>query len=148
MAVRRAGGLAVSVQPGALGQVRHQKRHLVRQDAAVAQDEVFPEAGHIGRVEQRHVGLLGRAVAFAVVARLAGRDHVHPVVLPFLAHGLDVFAGQHVFVEMLAAVGAHVAVAGKQLAVGERGAQVKRVDAGHALGADDGVDGDDRLKAR
>ena len=46
----------------------HQKLHLVRQDAAVAQDEVLPQAGHIGRIEQGHVGLLRRAVAFAVVA--------------------------------------------------------------------------------
>ena len=70
----------------------HQKLHLVGQDAAVAQDEVFPQAGDIRRKEQRHVRLLGRAVTFAVVAGTAGGDHVHPVVHAVLSEGDDVLA--------------------------------------------------------
>jgi hypothetical protein len=129
--------------------VRHQEFHLIGQDAAVAQDEVLPQAGHIGRIQQRHVGLLGRAAAaLAVVAGPAGGDHVHPVVLPVLRKRDDVFAREVFFVEMAAAVGADIAVAGEQLAVGQAGLEVKRVDVGHALGADDAVDRDHRLLAR
>jgi hypothetical protein len=101
--------------------VRHQELHLVRQDAAVAQDEVFPQAGHVRRVQQRHVRLLGRAAALAVVAGAAGRHHVHPVVLAVLGERDDVLAGELVLVEVAAAVGADVAVAREQLAVGEPG---------------------------
>jgi class 3 adenylate cyclase len=43
-------GGASAHQPGSLGQVVHQELHLVRQDAAVAQDEVLPEAGNVGRI--------------------------------------------------------------------------------------------------
>ena len=50
--------------------------------------------------------------------------------------------------EMPAAVGAHIAVAGEELAVGQAGLEVKRVDAGYALGADDAVDGNHRLLTR
>lgn len=51
--------------------MRHEELHLVGQDAPVAQDEVFPEAGDVGRVEQRHTGLLGGTTALAVVAGAA-----------------------------------------------------------------------------
>ena len=50
--------------------------------------------------------------------------------------------------KMLAAVRAHIAVTHKQLAVGQAGFQLKRVDLRHALGANDAVDGDDGLIAR
>ena len=129
------------------GQVNHQKLHLVGQDAAVAQDEVLPQAGHIRGVHQGHARLLGRAVALAVVAAPAGGDHVHPAVQPALAHGPDVLAGEVLIGKMVATVGAQVAVAGKQLAVGDGGAQIERVDVGHTVGADDGVDRDQRLLA-
>ena len=46
----------------------HQKSHLIGQDSAVSQNEIFPEAGHIRGIEQGHVGLLRRAAAFAVIA--------------------------------------------------------------------------------
>jgi len=127
--------------------MRHQKLHLVRQDAAVAQDEVFPQTGHIGRVEQRHVGLLGGAVALAVVAGAAGGDHVHPGVDTVLGKRDDVLARQVFLMEMVAAVGADVAVAGEKLAVGQARLEVEGVDVGHAAGADDAVDGDDGLLA-
>ena len=69
-----------------------QKLHLVGQDAPVAQDEVLPQARHIGCEKQRHVRLLRSAVAFTVVAGAAGGHHVHPVVHPVLGKGDDVFA--------------------------------------------------------
>ena len=127
--------------------MRHQKLHLVRQNAAVAQNEVFPQAGHIGRVQQRHAGLFRRTAAFAMVAGAAGGDHVHPGVDAFLRKWNDVFAGQVFFMKMLATVRAYIAVAYKQLAIGQAGLEFKRVDFGHTLGANDAVDGDDGLVA-
>ena len=47
--------------------------------------------------------------------------------------------------KMLAAVGANIAIAHKEFAVGQAGLELKRVDFGHALGADDAVDNDDGL---
>jgi hypothetical protein len=56
-----------------------------------------------------------------VVAGAARGDHVHPVVAAVLRKGNDVLAGQFIFMEMIAAVGANVAVAREQLAVGQAG---------------------------
>ena len=121
---------------------------MIRQDTAVAQDEVFPQGGHIRGVEQGHLGLLGGAVGFAVVASAARSDHVHPTVHAVLAKGDDVFAGEFGFVEIVAAIRADVAVTGKQFAVGQTRFQFKGIDARHAFGANDAVDGDERLLAR
>ena len=127
--------------------MRHQKLHLVCQNAAVAQNEVFPQAGHIGRIQQRHTRLLRGAVAFAVVAGTAGGHHIHPAIDAVLGERNDVLARQVFLVELVAAIGADIAVTGEQLAVGEPGLQMKRIDVGHALGANDAVDGDDGLHA-
>ena len=120
--------------------MRHQKFHLVGQDAAVTQYKVLPQSRHIRRVQQGHAGLLGSAVGFAVVTTLTRSDHVHPRVLPVLAKRNDVFAGQFCFVEIIAAISAQVAVTGKQFAVGQTRFQIKGVDARHAFGTDDAVD--------
>ena len=58
------------------------------------------------------------------------------------------FARQQLFVEMVAAVGTHIAVAGEEFGVCEAGPQVKRVDVWHTPGADDAVAGDDGLHPR
>ena len=87
--------------------------------------------------------LLGGAVAFAVVAGAAGGNHIHPVVHPVLGKGDDVFAGEVRLVKMAAAIGAYIAVAHEQLAIGQPWAQIKGVDIGHATGADDAVYADD-----
>ena len=47
--------------------------------------------------------------------------------------------------EVVAAIRADVAVTGEELVVGQARLQIKRVDVGHALGADDAVDRDDGL---
>lgn len=83
-----------------------------------------------------------------MVAALTSCDHVHPIVLAFEGIRNDVFARQFFFMKMAAAVSADVAVAYEEFAVGEAWAQVERVDAGHALGADDGADVNDALLAR
>ncbi len=120
--------------------MRHQKLHLIGQDASVAQNKVFPETGHIRRVEQRHMRLLGRAGGFAVVAAFAGGHHIHPAIYAALGIGNDVFAGELIFFVAAAidtAISADVAVSHEEFAVGEAGAQIERVDAGHAFGAND-----------
>lgn len=125
-----------------------QKLHLVRQNPPVAQDEVFPEAGYIGRVEQGHARLFRRAGALAVVAGTAGSHQIHPVMAAACGDGHDVFAREVVFVEDPAAVGTDAAVACEQLAVGQARLQAVRIDGGRTARADDAVDVDDRLAAR
>ncbi len=130
--------------------MRHQKLHLIGQNAAIAQNEIFPQAGHIRRVKQGHMRLFGRAGGFAVVAAFAGGDDVHPIVLAAQGIGDDVFTSQLIFfvtTAIHAAIGADVAITHEEFAVGEAGAQVKGVDAGHAFGANDGADVNDALLA-
>ena len=91
--------------------------------------------------------LLGGAVAFAVVAGAAGCHHVHPAVLALLRERDDVLAGQGLLGEVITTVGTQVAVARKQLAVGQARLEVEGVDVGYATGADDAVNANHRLQA-
>ncbi len=128
--------------------MRHQKFHLIGQNSAVAQNKIFPQAGHIGCVEQRHMRLLWRAGGLAVVAVFASGDDIHPTIHTALGIRDDVFAGELVFPVAAAidtAVSANVAVTHEEFAIGEAGAQIEGVDAGHAFGADDGRNVDDAL---
>ena len=127
--------------------MRHQKLHLVGQNAAVAQNEVFPQARHVRRVQERHMGLLGRAVAFAVVAGTAGGDHIHPAVDTILGEWNDVLAGQIFLMEPFTAVSADTAITDEQLVVGQTWFKEKGVDTWHAPGANNAVDRDDGLLA-
>ena len=118
-----AAGALPKVHPESLQQTRRtrhvcdQKFHLVHQNAAVAQNEVFPQTGNVRRVQQRHICLLWGAVALAVVAGFAGGVYVHPGVDTVLGKGNDVLAGEIVFMQLLAALGTHIAVARNQFAV-------------------------------
>ena len=123
----------------------HQELHLVGKDAPIAQNEILPQAGHIGGVQQRHVRLLGCATALSMVATFASGDHIHPVVLSVLRKWGDVLTGELAVFKQLAAVGAQFAVAGKQLGVGQGRRLGKRVDAWHTFGANDAADGNGRL---
>ncbi len=131
-----------------LGTWGHQKFHLIHQNAAVAQYEVFPQAGHIRGVQQRHMGLLGGAVALAVVAGTTSGNDVHPGVHTMLCKRNNVFTGQAAFLKMLTTIRANIAIAGKQLAIGQAGLELEWVDVGHAPGADDARYRDDGLFAR
>ena len=105
-------------QARSFGYVRHQKLHLIGQYAAITQNKVFPQAWHVRRVQQRHVGLFRGSAALSMVAGAACSHHVHPGVDAFLRKRHDVLARQIFFVEVLPAIGAQIAVTGKQLAVG------------------------------
>src|ERR1035437_1241606 len=85
------------------------------------------------------MGLLGRAVAFAVVARTAGGDHIHPAIDTILGERNDVLTGEVFLMELFAAVSADTAITAEQLVVRQTWFKVKRVDTGHALGANDAV---------
>lgn len=129
------------------GQVVDQEFHLVDQDIAVGQDQVLHPAGPVGHRQQRHIGLLGRAVALAQVAVQAGADHVFPGVLAVLGDRQHMVAGQLAAAEALAAVHAQVAVAGEQGGIGERRRRVDGVVAAVAGAGDDGVQGQGALQA-
>lgn len=96
-----------------------QKLHLVRQDTAIAQDKVFPNARHIRGIKQGHARLLGCSGAFAVVAVAARRHQIHPCVAALLAHWNDVFTRQHIGDKAFPAVRTHIAITGKQFGVGQ-----------------------------
>lgn len=125
-----------------------QKLHLVSQYASVAQNEIFPQTGYIRCVQQWHVGLLGRAMTFAVVAGLARGNHVHPGIHTFLRKRNDVLTRQVLVGETVSTIGAHAAVAVKQFAVGQTGAEIKRIDVWYAAGANNAVDPDNGLQTR
>ena len=54
-------------------------------------------------------------------------------------------ARQVFLLKMVAAIGANIAVSRKQLCIGEAGLELEGVDVGHAFGANNAVDRDDRL---
>ena len=91
--------------------------------------------------------LLWRAAALAVIAGSAGGDDIHPVVDAILGKRQDVLARQDFLTVLNTAIRADVAIPGEQLAVGQARLEVEGIDVGHALGANDAVDGDDRLLA-
>ena len=99
--------------------MRHQKFHLVGEYAAIPQNKIFPQTGHIRRVKQGHIGLLGRTAAFSVVAASTCGDHIHPGIDAFLGEGNDVFSGQFLFVKTVATISADIAIPNEQLAVGQ-----------------------------
>ena len=73
------------------------------------------------------------------------RHHIHPAVKAVLRKGNDMFARQAFFVNVFAAVGADIAVAGEQLVIRQTRAKRKGIDTGYATRANDAVDDDDGL---
>jgi hypothetical protein len=76
-----------------LGREIQQEFHLVGQDPAIAQDQVFGEVRRIRHGQQFHAGFFGRAIGFAVVAALAGSDAVDPYVFAAARSGDHVLCG-------------------------------------------------------
>src|SRR5437764_13075472 len=96
-----------------------QELHLVRQDAAVGEDQVLGLVRDVGGVEELHARLFRQAVPLVAVAVPAGAHHVHPGVPAAARKRRDVVARQAKIVELAAAVGAHVAVAAEELSIVE-----------------------------
>ncbi len=126
----------------------HQELHLIGKNTPIAQDEILPEVGDIGSVQQGHVGLLGCTAALAMVAGPAGRHNIHPDINAILRKRDDVLARQAFFGVLLTTISAYVPIARKQLAVSQTWLQIERIDVRHTLGTDDAVDRDDGLLAR
>jgi len=83
-------------QAAAIAKTLFQKLHLVSENAPVGQEQVLGAIRFEGHGQKRHVGLLGTARSLAVVAGLAGGNHVAPAVFATLGQGPDVIPGQHV----------------------------------------------------
>ena len=94
------------------GQMLFQKGHLVGQDIAVRQNQVFDPTRPVRHGQKRHIGLLRRATAFFRIAAEAGADHIFPFITATLRQRLDVVAGQDVLRVFLAAIQAELLVAG------------------------------------
>src|SRR6476661_9193743 len=128
-------------QPRVRRDVLLQELHLVREDAAVGEDEVLGLVRHVRRIEKLEPAFLRQPIALVPVAMPAGADHVHPGVAPAARERRDVVAGEAEVAELTAAVGAHVAVAAEQLPVIQRRHLVE------ALGGERlALDGDDRVR--
>src|SRR6185437_13277149 len=111
-------------RPAIPRQVVDQKFHLVGQDVAVGQDQVFHPARLVGNGEQRHRGLLRRAPAFLQIAREARRNHVLPDVMTAARQRHHVVAGEFPAGAVTTAVQAEIAIAREQGGVAERGRRI------------------------
>src|SRR4051812_34857809 len=128
-------------QPRVRRDVLLQELHLVREDAAVGQDQVLGLVRHVRRIEELEPAFLRQAVSLVAVAVPAGREHVHPRVSAATRERRDVVAGQAEVAELAAAVAAHVAIPAEKLPVIQRRYLVE------ALGSERlALDGDDRVR--
>ena len=101
-------------------EMRPKELHLISQDAATLEEDVFRVIRRERDGQQLHARLFRRAARLVVVAALAGGDHVVPVVAAAAAQGSDMLAGELAGGKALAAVHAHVGVALEQGMVVER----------------------------
>jgi hypothetical protein len=128
-------------------ELRAQKFHLVRQDTAIAQEQVLRQVGNVRNSEQGHVGLFRGSPAFMGITAAAGRHHIGPMITPASGDGFDVIPGEVFIVVFTPAIQTHVTVAAEQFTVGQ-GRHVpfvsKFVFAAHRY---DGVDFDNTLLA-
>src|SRR5579872_169924 len=75
-------------------EMREQILHLVRQYAPPLEEDVFRVGRSEGHCDELHLGLLGRARSFLVIAAAAGRHNVGPDVHAALAERTNVIARQ------------------------------------------------------
>ncbi len=102
-----------------LGQMSDQEFHLVGQDIAIRQDEMFYPARTIRHGQKRHSGLLRRTATFVDIAGKARGDAVFPRILTAFGQGDDVIASEIAAAVMFAAVQAEHSVAREQRGVGQ-----------------------------
>lgn len=68
--------------------------HLIGEDISVAEDEPFVASGVVGDVEELHIGFIGGAVCFFLIAGFAGGDEVSPGGRAVAGSGEDVVHGE------------------------------------------------------
>ena len=124
-----------------------QELHLVSEDIAVGQDQMFHPARSVRHREQRHFGLLRRAIALAQIARQARADHVLPFVTPPFGYRQHVVTGKFAAGKLRAAVHAQKAVTREQRGVGQRRRRIHRLVATTPGAGDDGVQLQQALRA-
>lgn len=97
------------------------------------------QARHIRQIHQRHPRLFRRPVPLAPVAGAAGRDAVHPAVLPLAGHRLNVFPRQLLWMKPMPAIRADMPVAGEEFGIGECRRLPPGAAGNRAADRDDGV---------
>ena len=70
----------LAMQPTMTRHARHQIFHLIGQDVAILQNEMFMAIRGIGNIKQFHPRLFRCAIGFAMIARAARGDDVDPIV--------------------------------------------------------------------
>lgn len=119
--------------------------HLVAQNSAALQVDVFGVGGYEGNGQQLHAGLFGGATGFVIVAAFAGGDDVVPVVSPFLADGGNVITREIAISETVATVQTQVVIAAEQGLIAQ-GRNVVGLMTGFGdaalMGGNDGIDFD------
>lgn len=105
-----AGTLSMNAPPASLAHLGEQEFHLVRQDMAVLQNEMFKPVGLIRQVQQFQVGFRQHPVGLPVVAMAARRNHVGPHVLASFGHRMHVVPRKVPVLEVFTAVRANVPV--------------------------------------
>lgn len=120
---------------------------MIGEDVSVAQDEPFIAGGVVGDVEELHVGFIGGAVGFLLVAGFAGGDEVSPGGISVAGGWEDVIHGEVGGGEGFAAVCADVAVAFEEELAREWCVVVVFDDPAIGVDDDDGADLEGRLDA-
>ena len=91
--------------------MRQQERHLVVENLASLQVDIFCVGWAERDCQQFHTGLLRCSAGFVVIASLTGGDDVHPTVLPTLAKRMDMISREQEMWKLLAAIQAKVLIA-------------------------------------
>ena len=124
-----------------------QELHLVTENpTGVGQCQVFGHVRRIGQRQQFHTALVRQAIALVVVAALARRNDVVPLVAAAARARHDMVARERGVRKQPTAVQAHAPVAAKQGGIGERRYRARMGRATTATG-DDAVDVDARPAA-
>ena len=95
-----------------------QKFHLISQNPAVSEYQVFCQVGDVGYGEEWHARFFRRVAALTGVTAFTGRDYITPMVAPTAGDGFDMVAGQETVAEFMPAIQACMHVTAKQFAVG------------------------------
>ena len=131
------------VQSAATTESASQKIHLIAEDAAVREYQVFGPVRYERHGEQWHAGLLGCTRPLGVIARSARGDNIAPGIRPAARQRSYMIPGQHVLGEGLAAVEAQMSITSKQFTVRQsRHASLTFGMSCAALDGDDRADGE------